>query len=151
MLQALADGETNPTSLAALADKKLRATPAQLCDALSACTELNPVYRRLMKMVLEELQFLEQQIVKLEQEMASLLIEHHEAVQRFAEVPSLGVASAQQIITEEYRLSDRQSTDASDRAVDSRGVLVHTNDRHQHFWRRTCRVHGSGRLGKSSN
>src|SRR5438034_5268387 len=45
MLQALADGETNPTSLAALADKKLRATPAQLCDALSACTELNPVYR----------------------------------------------------------------------------------------------------------
>jgi hypothetical protein len=42
--------------------------------------------------------------------------------------------------TEEYRLSDRQSTDASDRAVDSRGVLVHTNDRLQHFWRRTCRV-----------
>src|SRR5438876_11512869 len=70
MLQALADGETNPTSVAALADKKLRATPAQLCDALSACTELNPVYRRLLKMVLEELQFLAQQIVKLEQEMA---------------------------------------------------------------------------------
>jgi hypothetical protein len=39
MLYALADGETNPRSLAALADKKLRATPAQLCDALSACTE----------------------------------------------------------------------------------------------------------------
>jgi transposase len=100
MLQALADGETNPTFLAALADKKLRATPAQLCDALSACTELNPVYRRLLKMVLEELQFLEQQIVKLEQEMASLLIQHQEAVQRLAEVPGLGVASAQQIIAE---------------------------------------------------
>jgi hypothetical protein len=40
--------------------------------------------------------------------------------------------------TEEYGLSDHQSTDASDRAVDSRGVLVHTNDRLQHFWRRTC-------------
>ena len=100
MLQALADGETNPTFLAALADKKLRATPAQLCDALSACTELNPVYRRLLKMVLEELQFLEQQIVKLEQEMASLLIQHQEAVQRLAEVPGLGVASAQQIMAE---------------------------------------------------
>jgi hypothetical protein len=62
MLQALADGETHPTSRAALADQKLRATQAQLCDALSACTELNPVYRRLLKMVLEELQFLEQQI-----------------------------------------------------------------------------------------
>jgi len=65
-----ANGETNPTSLAALTDKKLRATQAQLCDALSACTELNPVYRRLLKMVVEELQFLVQQILQLEQEMA---------------------------------------------------------------------------------
>src|SRR6266853_211420 len=40
--------------------------------------------------------------------------------------------------TEEYGLSDRQSTDASDRAVNSRGVQVRTNDRLQHFWRRTC-------------
>src|SRR5438876_1593674 len=100
MLQALADGETNPTSVAALADKKLRATPAQLCDALSACTELNPVYRRLLKLTLEELQFLKQQIVQLEQEMASLLREHQDAVQRLAEVPGLGVDSAQQIIAE---------------------------------------------------
>ena len=100
MLKALADGETNPTALAALADKKLRATQAQLCDALAACTELNPVYRRLLKMVLEELQFLEQQIVQLEQEMASLLSQHQEAVQRLAEVPGLGVDSAQQIIAE---------------------------------------------------
>src|SRR2546428_4533883 len=100
MLKALADGETNPTALAALADKKLRATQAQLCDALGACTELNPVYRRLLKMALEELQFLEQQIVKLEQEMARLLSQHQEAVQRLAEVPGLGVDSAQQIIAE---------------------------------------------------
>jgi len=67
---------------------------------VSACTELNPVYRRLLKMALEELQFLEQQIGKLEQEMASLLSQHHEAVQRLAEVPGLGVDSAQQIIAE---------------------------------------------------
>jgi transposase len=32
--------------------------------------------------------------------MASLLIQHQEAVQRLAEVPGLGVASAQQIIAE---------------------------------------------------
>jgi transposase len=100
MLKALADGETSPEAVAALADKKLRATPAQLCDALGACTELNPVYRRLLKMALEELQFLEQQIGKLEQEMASLLSQHQDAVQRLAEVPGLGVDSAQQIIAE---------------------------------------------------
>jgi transposase len=54
MLKALADGETNPAALAALADQKLRATPEQLCDALGACTELKPVYRRLLKMALEQ-------------------------------------------------------------------------------------------------
>jgi transposase len=100
MLKALADGETNPVALAALADEHLRATPEQLCDALSACTDLKPVYRRLLKMVLEQLQFLEQQIGQLDQEMASLLSQHQDAVQRLAEVPGLGVDSAQQIIAE---------------------------------------------------
>src|SRR5262249_34899467 len=33
MLQALADGETDPTALATLAAPRLRATPAQLCNA----------------------------------------------------------------------------------------------------------------------
>ena len=100
MLKALAEGETNPAALAALADQKLRATPEQLCDALGACTDLKPVYRRLLKMALEQLQFLEQQISQLDQEMASLLNQHQEAVQRLAEVPGLGVDSAQQIIAE---------------------------------------------------
>jgi len=100
MLKALADGETNPTTLAALADQHLRATPAQLCDALGACTDLKPVYRRLLRMALEQLQFLEQQIGQLDQEMASLLSQHQHAVQRLAEVPGLGVDSAQQIIAE---------------------------------------------------
>ena len=100
MLHALADGETDPAALAVLGDQRLRATPAQLRDGLGACTELNPVYRRLVKMVLEDLQLIEQQIGKLDQEMASLLRDHQDAVQRLAEVPGLGVDSAQQIIAE---------------------------------------------------
>jgi transposase len=100
MLQALADGETDPAALAALADQRLRATSAQLRDALGACTELNPVYRRLVKMALEALQLIEQQIGQLDQEMANLLRQHQDAVQRLAEVPGLGVDSAQQIIAE---------------------------------------------------
>ncbi len=56
MLKALAEGETNPAALAALADERLRATPEQLCDALGACTELNGVYRKLLRMALEQLQ-----------------------------------------------------------------------------------------------
>jgi transposase len=100
MLHAMANGETKPEALAALADRNLRATSEQLCDALGLCTELNPVYRKLMKMMLEELQLLDEQIAKLNQEMASLLNQHQDAVQRLAEVPGLGVDSAQQIIAE---------------------------------------------------
>ena len=55
-LKALAEGETNPAALAALADRNLRATPEQLCDALGACTDIKPVYRRLLQMLLEQLQ-----------------------------------------------------------------------------------------------
>jgi len=100
MLKALADGETNAAALAALADERLRATPEQLCDALGACTELNPVYRRLLQMALEELRLIDDQIGELDKEMASLLSKHQDAVQRLAEVPGLGVDSAQQIIAE---------------------------------------------------
>jgi len=100
MLKAVADGVTDPAALAALADVKLRATPAQLCDALGACTGLQPVYRRLLHMFLEELRLIEQQMSQLDQEMATLLSQHQAAVQRLAEVPGLGVDSAQQIIAE---------------------------------------------------
>ena len=100
ILKALADGETDPAALAALADQRLRATPEQLRDALGACAGLNPVYRRLVKMMLEDLQLIEQQIGQLDQEMANLLREHQDEVVRLAEVPGLGVDSAQQIIAE---------------------------------------------------
>ena len=100
MLKALAEGESDPTALAALADERLRAMPEQLCDALGACRELNAVYRRLLKMALEELRLIEEQIGQLDQEMASLLRQHQDAVERLAEVPGLGVDSAQQIIAE---------------------------------------------------
>jgi transposase len=91
MLQALADGETNPATLAELASRRLHATPDQLCDALGACTNLHPVYRRLLNLTLEELRLLEAQLAALDQEMAQLLTQHQPAVQRLAEVPGLGV------------------------------------------------------------
>jgi transposase len=100
MLKALAEGATDPAAVAALADPTLRATPEQLCDALAACVDLLPVYRRLLKMEWEQLDFLEQQMEKLEGEIAQLLQGHSTAVQRLAAVPGLGVESGQQIIAE---------------------------------------------------
>src|SRR5438094_5622717 len=60
MLKALAEGETDPAVLPALADSRLRATPEQLRDALGACTQLHGVYRPLLKMALEEVKMVEE-------------------------------------------------------------------------------------------
>ena len=100
MLAAIAEGETEPAAVAARADFRLHATPQELCDALGACGELHPVYRRLLKTALEDWQRTEAQIAQLGQEMATLLAAHQDEVQRLAEVPGLGVDSAQQIMAE---------------------------------------------------
>jgi transposase len=100
MLHAVGDGETDPSTLAALADSRLRATPDQLRDAFGACGDLHPVYRRLVKLTLDELRLIEDQLGQLDHQMADLLTAHHDAAQRLAEVPGLGVDSAQQIIAE---------------------------------------------------
>src|SRR5262252_1150318 len=78
----------------------LRATAPQLRDALGACRDIHPVYRQLLKMALEELKLIEEQIDELDQKMANLVSAHQDVVQRLAEVPGLGVDSAQQIIAE---------------------------------------------------
>jgi transposase len=78
----------------------LRATQEQLQDALGGCQALNPVYRRLIKMVLDEVASIDKRIEQLNQEMANLLRPHENQVKRLAEVPGLGVDAAQQIIAE---------------------------------------------------
>jgi transposase len=79
---------------------RLHATPDQLRDALGACTDLHPVYRRLLAVTLDELDVIEAHIRQLDEELARLLQAHQNAVERLAAVPGLGVDSAQQIIAE---------------------------------------------------
>ena len=100
MLKALAEGETDPEALSAMADRNLRATPEQLCDALGACAQLNGVYRRLLKMALEELKLVETHIEQLDRAAMELMQEHQEVVKRVAEAPGFGVDSALQMIAE---------------------------------------------------
>jgi transposase len=100
ILKALAEGETDPEALASLADYRLQAPQQLLGDALGACRELNPVYRRLLKAALEELELIEKQMGQLDQEMADLLRPYQDQVQRLAEIPGLGVDSAQQIMAQ---------------------------------------------------
>ena len=100
MLRSIANGHTDPVTVAGLGSPRLHATPAELSDALGACVDLDPVYRRLLAMILDEWEGIEVQIRQLDEELAQLLRIHQDAVERLAAVPGLGVDSAQQIIAE---------------------------------------------------
>lgn len=49
MLHTLADGETDPAAVAALAHQRLRVMPADLRDSLGAGNEVNPLHRPLVR------------------------------------------------------------------------------------------------------
>jgi hypothetical protein len=55
-LGELAPGTSTQPPALAVAE---RTTAHQLCDACSACTTVNPIYRRLLKLALEELRLIE--------------------------------------------------------------------------------------------
>lgn len=98
ILTALSKGETDPVKLAALGDDRLKCSKQALADALTGSPE--PLHLELLKLYLERLALLDQQIDKLDQMIAAELKPHEEAVIRVAQIPGLGVDSAQQLIAE---------------------------------------------------
>ena len=98
ILQAMADGESDPHRLAALGDDRLQCSAAVLADALDG--SLDSIQRALLKLYLERLHLLDQQIGQLDQMIATALRQHQDAVIRVAEIPGFGVDSAQQLIAE---------------------------------------------------
>ena len=98
ILRALAEGETDPTQLAKLGDGRLRASQGELADALDG--HPHPMHRQLLSLYLARLDLIESQIAVLECSIAQAMSEHYEAVERLAEMPGLGIDSAQQIIAE---------------------------------------------------
>jgi hypothetical protein len=64
-------GETDPAATAALGSPRLHATQEQLCDALGASADVQPLYRRLLAMTLAELDLLESHMQQLDEELAA--------------------------------------------------------------------------------
>src|SRR5262245_66272793 len=75
-------------------------SPVRCHSSVDGAPSSHDVYRRLLKLTLEELRVIEDHLGQLDQQMADLLAAHHDAAQRLAEIPGLGVDSAQQIIAE---------------------------------------------------
>lgn len=98
ILSAMANGEVDPVRLKALGDKRLHATDAELLDALSG--QVQPLHRALLKLYLQRLDLIDEQMTKLEGMIADGMRAHQDAVVRLAELPGLGIDSAQQIIAE---------------------------------------------------
>jgi transposase len=76
-LRALADGETDPARLAKLGDKRLRASEAELKDALSG--QPQAVHRQLLTLYLARLDLIETQMESLNQMIAEAMKAYQEA------------------------------------------------------------------------
>jgi len=98
ILHALAEGDTDPKQLALLGDDRLKCSEEQLVDALTGRAQ--PMHRQMLALQLERLQLMDGQIAKLNGLIARAMKPHQDAVIRLAEVPGLGVDSAQQVIAE---------------------------------------------------
>src|SRR5271157_5659487 len=92
------EGETDPRRLALLGDDRLRCSEEQLVDALTGRPQ--PMHREMLALQLERLQLIDRQIEKLNGLIAQAMKPHQETVIRLAEVPGLGVDSAQQVMAE---------------------------------------------------
>ena len=101
MLKALAEGETDPAVLAAMADRRLQATPEQLRDALGACSATEWSFPSAAEdgaggVAVDRDAHRATGIGK----PWTSCKEHQDVVQRVAEVPGFGLDSALQMIAE---------------------------------------------------
>ena len=98
ILRALAQGETDPVRLVQLGDRRLRASEAELKDAMSG--QPQPMHRQLLSLYPARFDLIESQMASLGKMIAGEMKAHQDAVVRLAELPGSGIDSAQQIIAE---------------------------------------------------
>jgi transposase len=100
MLRAIANGETDPEKLAEMAEPGLRATKAELCDAMQAVKKLDPRYRVVLAQFLDRLELNERHSEALKELLAEALKPYGDQIERVAKIPGMGVDSSQQVFAE---------------------------------------------------
>ena len=98
IIKALIEGETDPQRLADLAHHRIKATRAQLIDALQG--ELTPQQRRLLGMHLGFVENLEAAIARLDTDIAKAVAPFRGLIDRLKSVPGLSDVSAPALIAE---------------------------------------------------
>jgi len=98
ILAAMADGETNPTKLADLADPRIRASRETLIAALTGL--VNAHQRLMLRVQLQHVAFLDRQLTALSQEIATRLTNFDDALARLQTIPGVERRTAEVIIAE---------------------------------------------------
>src|SRR6516164_5006664 len=98
ILAALAHDEIDPNNLALLGDERLKCSKEQLLDSLSGRS--HPTHRQMLALQLDRLRQMNEQISTVNTLIAQAMKPHQDAVVRLAQVPGLGIDSAQQVISE---------------------------------------------------
>ena len=98
ILNALVEGHSDPRELAALADYRLRATPEQLQEACEG--RLLQTHRMILGLFLNQIDQLEEQIQKIDEQLATEQQAYGEALARLCRMPGIDLHAARQIIAE---------------------------------------------------
>lgn len=98
ILQALADGDSDAEKMAGLGHAQLRATKAELTEALSAT--LHPPLRLLLRQALDQIDLLRRQVQAVDEAIAALLHPWQDAVTRLCQVPGVSTVAAAALVAE---------------------------------------------------
>jgi transposase len=98
MIEALVAGETEPTKLAELAHRRIRASPQELCDALRG--RVTNHHRFLLALHLKQIDALDDAVAKIDQEVEANLGPFRAAVRMLSTIPGVSDLSAQAILSE---------------------------------------------------
>jgi transposase len=98
MLRAIADGEDDPEKLANFARRSMKRKKDDLELALQGY--VNPHQRLMIKTILNHIDFLSEQIILLDQEVATRVVPFRDEVDRLDSIPGIATRMAEQILAE---------------------------------------------------
>jgi transposase len=98
MLKALAQGVTDPQELAAMAQGRLRSKVSALAAAAEGL--MGPHQRMMLQSQLRHLEFLQEEVEQLDQEVEGRLVAETEAIDRLDQIPGMGRRMAQEMLAE---------------------------------------------------
>ena len=98
MLEALIAGETEPNRLAGLANRKIKATPAELSEALRG--RVTKHHRFLLRLHLQQIDAIDAAIGAIDKEVEVNLVPFRSSVDILTSIPGVGPLAARVIIAE---------------------------------------------------